>query len=585
MGEWVIPVLRLVAAICLAAGAASPVLAQPVADVRGIEDSALRATVIAAIGDLTRAEADRLTARQRADTAAERARRVLRSEGYYGADVTARIVGGERPVIIVDAGSRFVIGEVSVAFEGEVGRENTALTTAMSAVTLQAGAPLRAADVIAADAAGLAALQTSGWPEAEEGERHVLVDHATGEGDITFRYEAGLFTRFGAILPRDDAWRDGYIASLSPLREGEAASLDAMRDYRRRLEALDSVAGAELILGEPGPDGETRDIDVQLTPAPRHAIEAALSYSTSDGAGATGRWTRRNLFGGDEALTLSATLATLKQSLGADIALPNWRRYGQRLTLGAAATLEDTDAFEQDEFSLTADLTREISNGAEIGLGLSGDLSRITDADGVRDIYTLEARAGLAQDVRDDPLDPHTGYRAAFELGPAWSFGDSDALYLHAEAEASGYYPVQENVVAAARVRFGSIIGAQAADLPADERFYAGGGGSARGFDYQSLSPVGANGEPFGGLSVVETSFELRWRSTARPRWGGVAFIDVAAASAGREPDFSDLRAAAGLGVRYYFDFAPVRLDIATPLDRRDGEDPIQFYISLGQAF
>ncbi len=45
------------------------------------------------------------------------------------------------------------------------------------------------------------------------------------------------------------------------------------------------------------------------------------------------------------------------------------------------------------------------------------------------------------------------------------------------------------------------------------------------------------------------------------------------------------MRSAFGLGVRYYPGFGPIRFDIATPIDRRDGEDPVQVYISIGQAF
>lgn len=135
----------------------------------------------------------------------------------------------------------------------------------------------------------------------------------------------------------------------------------------------------------------------------------------------------------------------------------------------------------------------------------------------------------------------------------------------------------------AGRVRLGTLVGADAADIPADLRFYSGGGGSVRGFDYQSLSPMASDGSPFGGLSVAEIGAELRWR--ANPRWGGVMFVDVGAASENTIPETGDLHAAAGVGLRYHLGFAPVRLDIATPIDRRPGEARVQFYFSIGQAF
>ena len=46
-----------------------------------------------------------------------------------------------------------------------------------------------------------------------------------------------------------------------------------------------------------------------------------------------------------------------------------------------------------------------------------------------------------------------------------------------------------------------------------------------------------------------------------------------------------DFRYGAGVGLRYYTAIGPLRLDVAVPLDRRETDDPFQFYISLGQAF
>ena len=75
----------------------------------------------------------------------------------------------------------------------------------------------------------------------------------------------------------------------------------------------------------------------------------------------------------------------------------------------------------------------------------------------------------------------------------------------------------------------------------------------------------------------------LRWRKSKR--WGYAAFVDTGAASTDFGAVFGDLRTAAGLGVRYYPGFGPIRLDIATPIDPREGDDPVQVYISIGQAF
>ena len=75
----------------------------------------------------------------------------------------------------------------------------------------------------------------------------------------------------------------------------------------------------------------------------------------------------------------------------------------------------------------------------------------------------------------------------------------------------------------------------------------------------------------------------MRWRSDGR--WGGVVFADMGTATEQAAPELSDIRAGVGVGVRYHFDFAPLRFDIAAPLDRRSDEASLHVYVGLGQAF
>ncbi|MDX1293336.1 MAG: BamA/TamA family outer membrane protein, partial [Hyphomonas sp.] len=100
---------------------------------------------------------------------------------------------------------------------------------------------------------------------------------------------------------------------------------------------------------------------------------------------------------------------------------------------------------------------------------------------------------------------------------------------------------------------------------------------------YQSLSPTDSDGNIIGGDAMFAATAELRWRKSAR--WGYVAFVDSGYAADTMEDAFNDVRTSVGFGIRFYPGFGPVRLDIATPLDRRDGEDPVQVYVSIGQAF
>lgn len=568
MTRWVLILLFL--------GTAAAWSDEPLARLQGLDDQHLESGLRDILGTSTAEPDDEIAMRRDLRTARDRALRYLRAQGYYAVAIDGDIGSDGRPELEIETGPRFTFGTVATEAVDPQAR-----TVAADSIGELAGSDLTAQAVLDAEARGLAALRNNGWPEADSGARQVIVDHARAAGYVTFRYLPGPFTRFGGVVLQSDGWRDSFIQRLAGLDAGEPARAETVDLYQQRLDGLSSVATSDIRFGSVE-DG-TRPLFVTLEAAPKHAIEATLSLSTADGAGVSTAWSRRNLYGGDETLTLTAEIATLSQSLTADLSFPYWRRLDQRLELGAGLKSEDTDAYQQDEINASIDVYRELEDDLDLRLGAIVDFSRVTDATGERDIHSLRFNSALALDQRDDPLDPKSGVHAAVLLNPGVSFGDAEASYLQAEARASTYYSFSEHLTAAARVRIGTIVGASAIDLPADQRFYAGGGGSARGFEYQSLSPDGPDGAPFGGLSVTELNAELRWRGEGR--WGAVAFVDTAFAGANRTPDFDDLRTGVGIGLRYYFDFAPVRLDLATPLDRRSGEDPLHVYISIGQAF
>ena len=119
--------------------------------------------------------------------------------------------------------------------------------------------------------------------------------------------------------------------------------------------------------------------------------------------------------------------------------------------------------------------------------------------------------------------------------------------------------------------------------MPGPQRYYAGGGGSVRGFGYQDVGPRLSDGTPQGGLTLIETSLEVRRDITAK--WGVVAFVDAGTVGGKQIPDFKDLSIGAGLGVRYNLNFGPIRVDVGTPITHRRGSALYQIYVSIGQSF
>mgnify|MGYP003607762620 CR=1 FL=1 len=130
----------------------------------------------------------------------------------------------------------------------------------------------------------------------------------------------------------------------------------------------------------------------------------------------------------------------------------------------------------------------------------------------------------------------------------------------------------------------GALAGADAPDVPPSVRFYSGGGGSVRGYSFQSLGPRNSNNDPLGGSSILEVGVEPRYK--INEEWGVVAFVDGGMVYDNMNTKFGqDIQWGAGVGARFYTVIGPIRFDVATPLNPRSDDDPLQIYISIGQSF
>ena len=185
-------------------------------------------------------------------------------------------------------------------------------------------------------------------------------------------------------------------------------------------------------------------------------------------------------------------------------------------------------------------------------------------------------------DTSNSLLDPTRGFRLTAKLSPEASLGSGAQGYARLLFESTGYYGVSDGIVLAGRARVGMIQGARREQIAPSRRYYAGGGGSVRGFGYQELGPKDPDNNPIGGRSLVEAAAEVRYRFGD---YGVVGFIDGGQVYTSSLPHFTDWRFGVGLGGRFYTNFGPMRLDVATPIGRKPGESRISIYISIGQAF
>jgi translocation and assembly module TamA len=326
---------------------------------------------------------------------------------------------------------------------------------------------------------------------------------------------------------------------------------------------------------------------IRVDEGPHRSIGAGGGYSTDIGFGGQVFWEHRNFFGENERLRLTLAAAEIQQSIGADFRKPAFLRRDQTLLMNVSASNEDTDAFEQQSISSFVGLERLFSPRWRGVAGVSVSYLSTEDEQGRRNFLLFGLPITATRHMTDSLLDPTRGTRLDFAVTPYTGGGAEQLLFLQSSVAGSVYRAIdrRKRFVLAGRARVGSTVGEATEAIPADKRFYAGGGGSIRGYKYQSVGPLDTRRDPLGGRSLLELGGELRVRVT--DSIGVVPFIDGGTVFDAPYPSFDEtIRWAAGLGLRYFTDFGPLRLDVAFPINRRDDVDNrFEFYVSFGQAF
>jgi translocation and assembly module TamA len=355
-----------------------------------------------------------------------------------------------------------------------------------------------------------------------------------------------------------------------------------------------STVSVEPVPGEgSAPDGTPyADLLVRQEAAPPRTIAGSAGYGTGQGLRADASWTHRNLFPPEGSLTAAGVVGTKEQAVSISVARANAGRRDRNIDISLTALHSNYDAFEAYTGRLAGTMSFVStpiwqkkftwSIGAEI-LATSED--QFDFARGLRDrqfFYVAALPGQVGFDRSDNLLDPTKGYRVNVRVSPETSLGTGKQMYARSILDASYYYPVKDNIVVAARARAGTISGIARDNLAPSRRFYGGGGGSVRGFGYQQLGPKDPNNDPVGGRSMNEFSLEGRYRFG---NYGVVGFVDAGQAYESSIPKFNDWRMGVGVGGRFYTNFGPIRLDVATPINRRPGESRVSVYVSIGQAF
>lgn len=519
---------------------------------------------------------------------------LLNTQGYLDATVTATIEGGESPYTVnlfITAGERY--HSANISFHNTQLGSTLDIKPADVVHRVTPGTPMETQAILTLQQSLLLYLQEHGYPGASVEEPRLEANRCQKTVSIHVYYKPGHLSEFDdyEILGLKNL-ETSYVSNRIAWKKGQIYDQRLVEETQRKL--MNSAIFDAVSIHPKDPQQSPTSMTIELTEAPPRVIGAGLRYFSSEGLGAKVFWRHYNAWGGGELIDTSLQLSQLLAELRLGMGFPDILAPEQQLQTLLTLTKENTKAYNaktvEAEVKIQRPLTKSIVGS--VGILFEGGQVQRESQHITQRLFGLPLEAAI--DTADDPLDPHSGWRSRLTFIPYGSghIGNEKKMFI-TRFQGKGYFPFGNRVdpfVLAIWTNLGSIYIRDPNNVPPNQRFYAGGGGSVRAYGFQRLGPVGNNGIPVGGRSIAEGGIEgrFRWSET----WGGVVFLEGGAVSNNRSPlGKAKLLWGPGAGVRYFTAIGPIRFDVAIPLKRRqlsgkkNVDSPFQFYVSIGQAF
>jgi translocation and assembly module TamA len=603
---------------------------QVAGDVSGLKDSVKDASSLYSLRKDAPPDGEALARRAQGDFAP--VIDALWGAGYYNSAVTIAIDGASlaigssdiaafaraaetyrnrapAPVVIkVDPGPLFKLRTVRVL--NALGVEFSEDELPQRIVALKPGDPAAAAEIRAAQTRIVDYFRKQGRPLAKIQSVAPVVDHAQDIMDVSIMVAPGPIAPFGeATINGPQTFDPAIVRSFLYIHPGDPYSPAAIADARNSIREIPAVGGVRITEGTTLDAYGRLPYQVDVEDRLPYAVGASMKYSTTNGPEGQVYWEDRNVFGGAERLRLQGDVFyappwfIASQSLrhfsaddiggriSANFLKPALWGTTNDLLINALAEKVSTSGdgfvgYQAEDADVTASLRHRFNQNFWVQAGLEGQKGDATDALGTVNYRLIGVPVSANFDTTDSKLDPTRGVRLNVSAVGFGAFLGSSLDLVQAKAGASAYYSLDADsrFVLAGRVAAGAMGGPQLDEIPANWRFYAGGGGSVRGYAYDELGPTVWWGAVVGGKSLFDASAEVRVKVT--DTIGVVPFFDIGNAFSSNFPNFNEpLFSAVGLGLRYYTSVGPIRLDVAFPLERHAGTGPVAVYVSIGQSF
>lgn len=433
---------------------------------------------------------------------------------------------------------------------------------------------------------GYAHVTTSRRAEVNLDQDRVRVWYQADPGPLSFFGETtvqGTEKVNSEIVLRELSYQPGETFSSAKIAETQAKIL-----------ALDLFGLVRVAPKDVADKSAVVPMEIQVSEKEAREIRVGVGYGTEDQFRAQLQWQHNNWLGGGRRLSLEAKYSSITTTGAITLIQPHFLSPNTRGILSLRQDREDEDTYLLNASRFNPRIEHSFSRNLSgfVGYRVEYDrVDRISQATiaalgPVRERGILSGpRFGLVWNTSDGPLNPTKGEVVALNLDQGGEIWGGQFNFYKITTEAKKYLLLGWETILAGRLKIGFAepVGPEE-NLPIFERLYAGGEKSVRGYARRKLGPLNANGDPIGGLSLIEGSLELR-----RPIWGplgGVLFVDFGQVST-RSFDLpvNDLKFGTGFGLNYRTPVGPLALYLGFPIKPPQGQPAWQVYFSVGAFF
>ncbi|MDQ1239216.1 MAG: outer membrane protein insertion porin family, partial [Thermodesulfobacteriota bacterium] len=421
--------------------------------------------------------------------------------------------------------------------------------------------------------------------------------------DLTYKVSQGDQVTIERVdIVGNDRTREKVIRRGLSISEGDLYNADSFENTKGNLEAMDFFEAVRLKTA-PGSKPDQMVVTVEVIEKKTGSLSAGLGYSSQDGAMGNINLKERNLFGLGIVANARSNLSGRRNDFEGSLSYPWMFDYPLTGSIRGHKAQQKESYYMRDTDGFSVHLGYPIYGLWSMSTGFSRDSNKLTGFEQVfaRSVVDYYKQYGtqaqkymnisenavslnFSRDTRNSSVIPTGGSKIS--LGGRFSGFGGDVAFNSYYSEAMYYYPIYWRFVMKVRANASMLQESGLDPIPFDRRIVLGGIQSIRGYRQGDIGPKDKYGNIIGGDRAFFGNVECLFPLLDQLKLNGVAFFDAGNSwNVSQSPLMAEVKAGAGLGIRWISPMGPIRIEYGWKINPQKGEEPGAVAFAMGQLF